>query len=140
MWHGTWRSLCEMGTEYDTYRKQEEILSHFFLSSFQYFNTNSTFVCVNSKCDLTSTVNINSASTFYKKEPVTTVHLMSVIACTVWLLLDFMFLLNNTCEVVTDQIKFYFLLEDFSGHLCVKRNYAFIRRNRLVLGCPFILD
>lgn len=64
------------------------------------FNTPiQTVPIFNSKGDITFTVNINAASSFYKKEPITTVDLVSSAVCPVWLLLGLMFLLNNTYEV-----------------------------------------
>lgn len=63
-------------------KKKEKLYpSDFFLAV---FNTPiQTVPIFNSKGDITFTVNINAASSFYKKEPITTVDLVSSAVCPV---------------------------------------------------------
>lgn len=109
-WHLKGSGLCVRWVLHMTLTgNKKKYLRHSFLSSFQYFNTNSTFVCVNSKGDITSTVNINYSSAFYKKEPVTTVHLMSI---TAWVQVDYYwiwcFFSIRHLRWLIDEIKFYY--------------------------------
>lgn len=109
--HGIWRAngICVRWILNMTLNKKL-YLSDFFLAV---FNTAiQTVPIFNSKGDIMSTVNINTSSTFYIKEPITAVDLMRSAACPVWILLGLVFLLNNTFEVANGLKKNIYILNN----------------------------